>query len=226
MELDEDGERVRLCLNEPGRLTESSQPVPFYLWDKGGTGFGPGGDGRSNQSWNYTSLQLQPLQGMTYGYTLTGSYSDPSDKYMLLPMTKTNNGVTGNTNLNLTDDVDYDVVSTNSGYTEYNSEYPGFTYLYVTGGTETVPTSGKLFVRYGNAGNDTTNPMSGATGWQVINWTDTTDLVIPRREDYYSGNKQILSTPYQFYFGLIAGKSGMDKFIDLYGPKDAFTSED
>ena len=226
MELDEDGERVRLCLNEPGRLTESSQPVPFYLWDKGGTGFGPGGAGRSNQSWNYSSLELQPLQGMTYGYTLTGSYSDPSDKYMLLPMTKTNNGVTGNTNLNLTDDVDYDVVSTNSGYTEYNSEYPGFTYLYVTGGTETVPTSGKLFVRYGNAGNDTTNPMSGATGWQVINWTDTTDLVIPRREDYYSGNKQILSTPYQFYFGLIAGKSGMDKFIDLYGPKDAFTSED
>ena len=226
MELDEDGERVRLCLNEPGRLTESSQPVPFYLWDKGGTGFGPGGTGRSNQSWNYSSLQLQPLQGMTYGYTLTGSYSDPSDKYMLLPITKTDNGVIGSTNLNLTDDVDYDVVSTNSGYTVYNSEYPGFTYLYVTGGTETVPTSGKLFVRYGNAGNDTTNPMSGATGWQVINWTDTTDLVIPRREDYYNGNKQILSTPYQFYFGLIAGKSGMDKFIDLYGPKDAFTSED
>lgn len=226
MELDEDGERVRLCLNEPGRLTESSQPVPFYLWDKGGTGFGPGGTGRSNQSWNYSSLQLQPLQGMTYGYTLTGSYSDPSDKYMLLPITKTNNGVVGSTNLNLTDDVDYDVVSTNSGYTVYNSEYPGFTYLYVTGGTETVPTSGKLFVRYGNAGNDTSNPMTGATGWQVINWTDTTDLVIPRREDYYNGNKQILSTPYQFYFGLLAGKSGMDKFIDLYGPKDAFTSED
>jgi hypothetical protein len=226
MELDEDGERVRLCLNEPGRLTESSQPVPFYLWDKGGTGFGPGGDGRSNQSWNYTSLQLQPLQGMTYGYTLTGSHSDPSDKYMLLPMTKTNPGVIGSTELNLTDDVDFDVVISNSGYTEYNSEYPGFTYLYVTSGTTEQPLTGKLFVRYGNAGNDTTNPMSGATGWQSIDWTSTTDIIIPEREDYYSGNKQILSTPYQFYFGLIAGKSGMDKFIDLYGPKDAFTSED
>jgi len=52
LDLDEDGERIRLCLNEPshlandgvtqvqGRLTESSQPVPFFLWDKKGTGFG------------------------------------------------------------------------------------------------------------------------------------------------------------------------------------------
>jgi len=222
MELDEDGERVRLCLNEPGRLTESSQPVPFYLWDKGGTGFGPGGTGRSNQSWNYSSLQLQPLQGMTYGYTLTGSHSDPSDKYMLLPITKTNNGVIGSTNLNLTDDVDFDVVysGTSTGYTIYNSEYPGYTVLRVTSGSIDQPSTGTLHIRYGNAGTD------GIVGWQTISWTSSTDLVIPRREDYYSGNKQILSTPYQFYFGLLEGKSGMDKFIDLYGPKGAFTSED
>jgi adenine-specific DNA-methyltransferase len=39
LELDDDGQRIRSCLNEPGRLTESSQKVPFYLWNKKGTGF-------------------------------------------------------------------------------------------------------------------------------------------------------------------------------------------
>jgi hypothetical protein len=42
--------------------------------------------------------------------------------------------------------------------------------------------------------------------------------------DYYSGNKQILSTPFMFYFGLKAGKTGIDKFIKLFGDKGAFTS--
>jgi hypothetical protein len=48
------------------------------------------------------------------------------------------------------------------------------------------------------------------------------DIILPYRKDYYDGNKQILSTPFQFYFGLNAGKTGMDKFIDLFGPKGAF----
>jgi hypothetical protein len=137
-------------------------------------------------------------------------------------MTKTNSGVIGSTELNLTDDVDFDVVysGTSTGYTIYNSEYPGYSVLRVTSGTIDQPLTGTLHIRYGNAGND------GINGWQIIPWTSTTDIIIPEREDYYSGNKQILSTPYQFYFGLIAGKSGMDKFIDLYGPKGAFTSED
>lgn len=222
LELDEDGERVRLCLNEPGRLTESSQKVPFYLWDKKGTGFGGTSELTSdNQSWDYGSIQLQPLQGMTYGYTATGSYSDPSDPYLLLPMTNNFTGLTLTT-IGVDNEVEFDIVSVNSGYTQYNMEYPGFTYLYVTGGTETTPTAGRLFTRYGNAGNDTTNPTGGTIGWQSINWNTNVDFILPQRQDYYNGTKQILSTPFQFYFGLKAGKTGLDKFIDLFGPKGAF----
>ena len=73
------------------------------------------------------------------------------------------------------------------------------------------PTSGTLYIRYGTAGT-----------WQTISWNSGVDFILPQREDYYDGTKQILSTPYQFYFGLKAGKTGLDKFIDLFGPKGAF----
>jgi hypothetical protein len=213
-ELDEDGERVRLCLNEPGRLTESSQKVPFYLWDKKGTGFGGTSEATSDdQSWDYSSIQLQPLQGMTYGYKFTGSTNDTSDKFLLLPMTNTFSGLTLTT-IGVDNPVEFDVISTTDNHTTYNSEYPGFTYLFAN--SETNPTSGTLYIRVGNAGND------GVTGWQIISWNQNVDFILPQREDYYDGTKQILSTPFQFYFGLKAGKTGLDKFIDLFGPKGAF----
>jgi hypothetical protein len=213
-ELDEDGERVRLCLNEPGRLTESSQKVPFYLWDKKGTGFGGNSEATSDdQSWDYGSIQLQPLQGMTYGYKFTGSTNDTSDKFLLLPMTNTFSGLTLTT-IGVDNPVEFDVISTTDNHTTYNSEYPGFTYLFAN--SETNPTSGTLYIRVGNAGND------GVTGWQIISWNQNVDFILPQREDYYDGTKQILSTPFQFYFGLKAGKTGLDKFIDLFGPKGAF----
>ena len=205
LELDDDGQRIRSCLNEPGRLTESSQKVPFYLWNKKGTGFGPYNSDKNNQSWDYDYVQSQPLQGMTYGYNLTGDTSDP---YLLLPITYTFSGltITGNVEISGTT-AEFDVVSDVDDHTNYNTQYPGFTYLYVTGGTEDNPTFGTLYTRYGDA--DT---------WQSTAWTNTT-FTIKRTQDYYSGNKQILSTPFQFYFGLNAGKTGMDKFIDLFGPK-------
>jgi hypothetical protein len=240
-ELSHDGDRVRSCLNEPthydyygnlvqGRLTESSQPVPFFYWDKKGTGFGGTSAATSDdQSWDFSTIRVQPLQGMTtyisgttYGYTYNGMYDDDSDKYLLLPFTDDFSGITIN-NLNLTDVLEFDVISISSGYTAHNSEYPGFTYLYVTGGTQTSPTSGRLFIRVGPAGNDTSDPMSGATGWQSIYWDNNVDFILPQRMDYYSGvTKQILSTPFQFYFGLRHGKTGLDKFIDAFGPKGAF----
>lgn len=223
--LDDDGERVRACLNEPthiandgstlvqGRLTESSQKVPFFLWDKGGTGFGPYGEtSHDNQSWDYSGVQVQPLQGMTYGYSLTSANDDSSDKYLLLPMTYTYSGMTLNTG-NVTNDVEFDEVSGTDNHNSFDSEYPGFTYLYVTGGTETSPTAGKLYTRYGTAGT-----------WDEKNWTMNDDFVIRRTQDYYIGNKQILSTPFMFYFGLRLGKTGVDKFIEMFGDKDSFTS--
>jgi hypothetical protein len=205
LELSDSGSLVRACLNEPGRLTESSQQVPFYLWDKKGTGFGPYNSDKNNQSWDYSSVQTQPLQGMTYGYNLTG---DPSDPYLLLPMTYTFSGLSISTNLITGTTTEFDVISDIDDHTNFDSQYPGFTYLFAD--SETNPTSGTLYTRYGNAGT-----------WESTSWTNTT-FIIKRTQDYYSGNKQILSTPFQFYFGLNAGKTGMDKFIDLFGPKGAF----
>ena len=206
-ELSDSGSLVRSCLNEPGRLTESSQKVPFYLWDKKGTGFGPYNTDKNNQSWDYGSVQTQPLQGMTYDYNLSG---DPSDPYLLLPITYTFSGLSKNINEISGTTAEFDVISDIDNHTNFDSQYPGFTYLYVTGGTEDNPISGILYTRYGNT-------------WEPTDWTNTT-FIIKRTQDYYNGNKQILSTPFQFYFGLNAGKTGMDKFIDLFGPKGAFPS--
>jgi hypothetical protein len=210
LELSEDGQRIRSCLNEPGRLTESSQKVPFYLWNKRGNGFGDYGANKNNQSWDYSGVQSQPLQGMTYGYRHTESPNDPSDQYLLLPMTYTFSGETISNSAMTGTTAEFDIVSDVDDHTnpEYNIQYPGFTYLFAD--SETNPTSGTLYTRYGDAGT-----------WEPTPWTNTT-FVIKRTQDYYSGNKQILSTPFQFYFGLNAGKTGMDKFIDLFGPKGAF----
>ncbi len=38
----------------------------------------------------------------------------------------------------------------------------------------------------------------------------------------YSGNKQVLSTGLQFYFGIRPGKSAFDRLIKYYGPKGVF----
>jgi hypothetical protein len=218
LELDEDGERVRACLNEPGRLTEASQKVPFYLWDIKGTGFGGTSEATSDdQSWDYTTSissnngNLQPLQGMTYGYNLTGTDDDPSDKYLLLPMTNTFSGLTLS-GMNLTNDIEFDnIIPSTSTHTLYDSQYPGYTVLKSSSNEVINPTSGTLYIRYGAAGT-----------WQEISWNTGVDFILPQRQDYYSGSKQILSTPFQFYFGLKAGKTGLDKFIDLFGPKGAF----
>jgi hypothetical protein len=226
LEFNEDGERIRASLNEPGRLTESSQIVPFYLWDKKGRGFGGTNESTSDdQSWDYASIQTQPLQGMTYGYSYTGTYDDPTDKYLLLPITYNFSGLTisGNT----TDQIEFDDIitgKTQSGtfiplgtlLQDYNTQYPGYTVLAVTSGSILHPTAGTLYTRNGPAGND------GYTGWSSQIWTIDIDFIIRPTSDYYSGNKQILSTPFQFYFGLKAGKTGLDKFIDLFGPKGAF----
>ncbi len=38
----------------------------------------------------------------------------------------------------------------------------------------------------------------------------------------YSGNRQVLSTPFMFYFGLKPEKTALDTLIKYYGPKNAF----
>ena len=260
-DLTEDGYRIRTCLNEPyhldyalktvnGRLTESSQSVPFYLWDKKGTGFGPYNTNKNNQSWDWGDVQLDKLQGMTYGYNITGLPNDSSDKYALLPMTYTFSGKTINGAITTTVVNEFDymylMVAGDTGHTQIittlnqqNNQYPGYTVLYITGGTYNSPTRGRLFTRYGgaytggtvtgslitgNTSNNTVLVSTGDNGWNSNDWLSST-FSIKRTKDYYHNKtKQILSTPFQFYFGLVAGKTGMDKFIDQYGPKGAFPS--
>jgi len=206
---DGEGYRVRACLNEPGRLTESSQPVPFHLWNKNGTGFGTGVD----HSWNYSSIQTQPLQGMTFGYKYTG---ESTHKYILLPMTKDYSGnVFEFTGVNFNDvNADFEIVGvTNTEYTNFNNQEEGFTVLIISSGTLDNPLTGTLWTRTGEVGN-----------WTSQAWNNDVDFVIKPTTTNYNGNLQILSTPFLFYFGLRPGKTAMDKFIERFGPKGAFPS--
>ena len=68
-----------------------------------------------------------------------------------------------------------------------------------------------LYTRTGNTG-----------GWASQAWTYDTDFIIKPTTNNYNGNKQILSTPFLFYFGLRPGKTAVDKFIQRFGPKGAF----
>ena len=149
---------------------------------------------------------------MTYGYNITGVPNDSSDKYLLLPMTYTFSGLTIG-GINVTTTVEFDVVSSSDGHASYDGEYPGFTYLYYTSGTQIEPTAGTLYTRYGTAGT-----------WNQVTWDTSMDFIIRKTQDYYSSSKQILSTPFLFYFGLRPGKTGLDKFIERFGPKGAFPS--
>jgi len=215
----QDGYRVRVCLNEPGRLgsdspsTYSSQKIPFFLWNKGGTGFGTG----LNQSWDYstpiseTNGNLQHLQGMTYGYAYSG---ETAYKYVLFPMTQDYPGELIEYS-GITEEYTFDVIDVvdnhdNPDYT-YNLEHEGFTYLYVTSGDITTPLTGILYTRVGEIG-----------GWNVKSWEHNISFIIKPTTNNYLYNKQILSTPFLFYFGLRPGKTAVDKFIERFGPLNAF----
>jgi hypothetical protein len=201
---DGDGYRIRACLNEPGRLTEASQEVPFFLWNKNGTGFGAG----TNQSWSYSAVQKQPLQGMTYGYKYTG---DTTHKYILFPMTKEYAGSTFTYTGISFNDVFADIQTITASHTNYDFQEEGFTVLEITSGTLSNPVSGTLWVRKGETGN-----------WVSIIWTNEFDFMVKPTSTNYDGNYQILSTPFLFYFGLRPGKTAVDKFIERFGPLNAF----
>ena len=203
---DGEGYRVRACLNEPGRLTESSQEVPFYLWEKGGEGFGDG----VNHHWDYDNIEVQPLQGMEYNYKYSG---DTTHKYLLLPMTKQYSGDTFTYTGVTYSDVYADIETTGATHTTYNNQEEGFTVLEITSGTLDNPLTGTLWIRTGETSN-----------WASKAWTNDLDFMIKPTSTNYDGTKQILSTPFLFYFGLRPGKTAIDKLIEKYGPKGAFPS--
>jgi hypothetical protein len=206
--LDDDGYRVRVCLNEPGRLTESSQIVPFFYWDKQGPGFGEG----YNQSWDYDTIRTHRLQGMTYNYAFTG---DTTYNYVLFPMTKDYSGNTFTiTGADVNDD-SFNVEDTTDVHLNYDNQEEGFTVLHITSGTTSNPLGGTLWIRVGSNG-----------GWSGTTWNSDIDYILKPTKLNYNGNLQILSTPFLFYFGIRPGKTAVDKFVQLFGPKGAFpTSE-
>ena len=203
--LDDDGYRVRVCLNEPGRLTESSQIVPFFYWDKKGGGFGIG----YNHSWDYGTIRTHRLQGMTFNYTFIG---DPTYNYVLFPMTKDYSGNTFTiTGADVNDD-SFDVEDTTDVHLQYNNQEEGFTVLHITSvDANGNPITGTLWIRKGDTG-----------VWDSQSWDNDIDYILKPTLKNYTGNKQILSTPFLFYFGIRPGKTAVDKFVQLFGPKGAF----
>ena len=61
-ELEQAGELVRSCLNEPGRLGDTSQKVPYFMWNTRGHGFGEDGGNGENQDFYDDKIYNQRLQ--------------------------------------------------------------------------------------------------------------------------------------------------------------------
>jgi hypothetical protein len=108
---------------------------------------------------------------------------------------------------------------TYSGATDY---VEGDLWLHVQSGTTKDPSSGTTYVVVWDSG----------LGKQK--WTAQTDTYVKDyRESFiyqtvnnYTGTKQVLSTPFLFYFGLRPQNSAVDLLIKYYGPKGAFTSSE
>ena len=74
---------------------------------------------------------------------------------------------------------------------------------------------GTLWIRKGSIG-----------VWDSQSWNTNIEYILKPTLKNYTGNLQILSTPFLFYFGIRPGKTAVDKFVQLFGPKGAFpTSE-
>jgi len=57
------GALMRLCINGVGNLTETSQEVPYYKWDKKGEGFGDDGGNSEKQNWVKSEIFKTKYQG-------------------------------------------------------------------------------------------------------------------------------------------------------------------
>lgn len=219
---DTDGERIRRCLNYS--LGDYSQIVPFYLWDKKGDGFGEYGVNKFNQLWDRSviaSNKLQRIFSVNSAASTTTNYvmNDGEEEYLLMPMTITHDGlvVTGNS----TDAIErFDFITLTppsnlstggaSGYTESD------VWLHVKTGTTKDPIAGDIYV--------VVNKTWVKQSFMYLE--NTYETFIFDTHQNYIGNKQVLSTPFMFYFGLRPQNSALDLLIKYYGPKGAFPSTD
>jgi hypothetical protein len=138
-------------------------------------------------------------------------FPDGEEEYLLLPMTKAHK--TYSYDGNYTDMMErFDRIETTSpvgsasGYTE------GDLWLEVSPGDDLKsPSTGNIYI------------VSGQTWAGPISYVQNSkELFIFGTAKNYSGNKQVLSTGFQFYFGLKPGRTSFDRLIKYYGPKGAF----
>ena len=227
LKFDPNGSFIRQCLNF--RLGDYSQKVPFYLWDKKGTGFGSYGAAEDDQQWDRTSIASMKLQRMfsISGATATSTnylMGDGEEEYLLKPMTITHPqySFTGNTtdSLERFENISLSAPSTTANAAQYTN-VEGDIWLHVQSG---FTSNTALWPK---------DPASGTT-YVVVNktWVEQPDKYVKDyRETFlfqtvnnYEGTKQVLSTPFLFYFGLRPDKTSLDALIKYYGPKGAFPS--
>lgn len=218
---DENGSFMRGCLNY--KLGDYSQPVPFYLWDKKGEGFGLYGTGSDRQSWDRYHIASMPLQRIFSINDVTSNVSnyvmkDGEEEYLLRPMTITHN--------NIFIEGDYEGIIERFNYISYSAPNTGSgmasgyteaeVWLHVTSGTTSSPDSGYTYVVVNKTWTLQTPPY--------INGTN--EIFIYQTAQNYNGNKQVLSTPFLFYFGLRPQNTSLDLLNKFYGPKGAFPPTD
>jgi len=226
LKLDINGAFIRQCLNF--RLGDYTQKVPFYLWDKVGEGFGSfNTNWQDDQSWDKTVIAVEPLQRLhsislmansgifSTGNTTNYVMADGEEEYLLKPITKNHPGYVFDGNytdmLERFENISYSAPSGSTvGFVE------GDIWLQVTSGTLKNPLRGYIYV--------VVNQTWTAEPNQYINGTNETFLF--KTINNYTGNKQVLSTPFLFYFGLRPDKTSLDTLIKYYGPKGAFPSTD
>lgn len=232
--LDYNGVYLRLCLNN--RLGDNSQIVPFYLWDKRGPGFGNYGSTSDDQTWDRNAIASMPLQRI---FSISGATStqtnyvmpDGEEEYVLKPMTMTHDtfSVTGNTSDSLER---FEVISlwppdtTEGGAIQY---VEGDLWLYVVTYDPNEyyakdPWTGIVYVVVNKTW--VAQPewyISSTSGEQPETIRES---FVPQTVLNYIGDKQVLSTPFLFYFGLKPGRTSLDLLIKYYGAKDVFTSEE
>jgi hypothetical protein len=222
LKFDNNGAFIRQCLNF--RLGDYSQKVPFYLWNKLGEGFGSfDANWQDDQQWDKTSIasmKLQRLFSINSTTSTTTNYvmADGEEEYLLRPITKEHKGYVF--------DGDYaDMLERFEAIMDFKPDpivnpainyVEGDIWLHVTSGTKKNPLAGDIYVVVNKTWVKETN--------QYVSGSKETFLF--KTINNYTGTKQVLSTPFLFYFGLRPDKTSLDTLIKYYGPKGAFPSTD
>lgn len=214
--LDDNGKFIRRSLNYI--LGDYSQKVPFYLWDKGGIGFGPYNENSDKQKWDRSviaSMKIQRIFSINNYISTETNYikTDGDEKYLLMPMTINHPTYTFNGNYEDTLERFTEITGYPPNSNRYNEQD---LWLYVVSGTTDDPLIGIIYVFVNNM------------------WIQQNSLYIKGEQETflfqtiqnYYGEKQILSTPFHFYFGLRPQKTALDLLIKYYGPKGAFKEQD